>query len=92
MSKKVYANAQEALVGIEDNMTLMLGGFGLCGIPCQSQHLVKRKVVLNMNGRERFSHCIFCLWTPYQLPWLRTVLREVIAKLYRVVIRRALLP
>jgi 3-oxoacid CoA-transferase subunit A len=30
---KVVANAQEAIKGIEDNMTLMLGGFGLCGIP-----------------------------------------------------------
>lgn len=30
---KVVANAQEACKGIEDNMTLMLGGFGLCGIP-----------------------------------------------------------
>ena len=31
--KKVYRNAEEAIQGIEDNMTLMLGGFGLCGIP-----------------------------------------------------------
>lgn len=30
---KVVANAKEAIHGIEDNMTLMLGGFGLCGIP-----------------------------------------------------------
>ena len=30
---KVYPNAEEAIKGIEDNMTLMLGGFGLCGIP-----------------------------------------------------------
>ncbi|MEL6624788.1 MAG: CoA transferase subunit A [Bacteroidota bacterium] len=30
---KVVANAQEAIRGIEDDMTLMLGGFGLCGIP-----------------------------------------------------------
>ena len=30
---KVVANAQEATKGIEDGMTLMLGGFGLCGIP-----------------------------------------------------------
>lgn len=30
---KVVANAKEAIVGIEDKMTLMLGGFGLCGIP-----------------------------------------------------------
>ncbi len=30
---KIVANADEALRGLEDNMTLMLGGFGLCGIP-----------------------------------------------------------
>lgn len=30
---KVVKNAQEAIRGIEDGMTLMLGGFGLCGIP-----------------------------------------------------------
>src|SRR6201991_3755311 len=30
---KLVSNAEEAIKGIEDNMTLMLGGFGLCGIP-----------------------------------------------------------
>ena len=30
---KVINNVTEAVQGIEDNMTLMLGGFGLCGIP-----------------------------------------------------------
>ncbi len=30
---KVVENALEAIRGIESNMTLMLGGFGLCGIP-----------------------------------------------------------
>ena len=30
---KVVKNAVEAVRDIEDNMTLMLGGFGLCGIP-----------------------------------------------------------
>ncbi len=30
---KLVANATAAITGIEDNMTLMLGGFGLCGIP-----------------------------------------------------------
>lgn len=30
---KVVANADEAVKGIQDNMMLMLGGFGLCGIP-----------------------------------------------------------
>ncbi len=30
---KIVANAEEAIQGITDGMTLMLGGFGLCGIP-----------------------------------------------------------
>ena len=30
---KVVANAKEAVKDIQDNMTIMLGGFGLCGIP-----------------------------------------------------------
>ncbi len=30
---KVVNNAEEAIQGIEDGMTIMLGGFGLCGIP-----------------------------------------------------------
>lgn len=30
---KVVANVEEAVQGIESGMTLMLGGFGLCGIP-----------------------------------------------------------
>jgi 3-oxoacid CoA-transferase subunit A len=31
--QKVYANAEEAIKDINDGSTLMLGGFGLCGIP-----------------------------------------------------------
>lgn len=30
---KIVNDAFEAIQGIQDNMTLMLGGFGLCGIP-----------------------------------------------------------
>lgn len=33
MIRKTVANVTEALHGISDGMTLMLGGFGLCGIP-----------------------------------------------------------
>lgn len=33
MIRKVVANAQEAIEGLRDNMTVMFGGFGLCGIP-----------------------------------------------------------
>jgi 3-oxoacid CoA-transferase subunit A len=42
---KVVKNAEEACKGITDGMTLMVGGFGLCGIPenCISE-LVKMKV------------------------------------------------
>ena len=31
--KKVYKNADSAIFDIENNATIMLGGFGLCGIP-----------------------------------------------------------
>jgi 3-oxoacid CoA-transferase subunit A len=42
---KVVGNVSIALNGIEDNMTLMLGGFGLCGIPENSiSQLVKMGV------------------------------------------------
>ena len=42
---KVVANATEAAEGISDGMTLMLGGFGLCGIPeCSIAELVRRRV------------------------------------------------
>jgi len=42
---KVVKDVEEALLGIEDNMTLMIGGFGLCGIPENSiAHLVKKGV------------------------------------------------
>lgn len=42
---KVVKNAEEAIRGVEDNMTLMLGGFGLCGIPENSiAELVKSGV------------------------------------------------
>ena len=30
---KVVSGVEEACSGVEDGMTLMLGGFGLCGIP-----------------------------------------------------------
>ncbi len=33
MKHKVVANADEAIKGIKDGTVLMLGGFGLCGIP-----------------------------------------------------------
>ena len=43
INKKVHS-VQDALQGIEDNMTIMLGGFGLCGIPENSiAELVKKQ-------------------------------------------------
>lgn len=45
---KVYKTAEEALVGIEDGMTLMLGGFGLCGIPENSIAALVRKGTKNL--------------------------------------------
>lgn len=43
MINKTVKNVQEALEGIEDHMTIMLGGFGLSGIPENSiAELVKK--------------------------------------------------
>ncbi len=45
MIKKTVKNVAEALTGVENGMTLMLGGFGLCGIPENSiSELVKKEV------------------------------------------------
>jgi 3-oxoacid CoA-transferase subunit A len=45
MIKRKVNSVQEALQGITDNMTIMLGGFGLCGIPENSiAELVKMNV------------------------------------------------
>ena len=42
---KVVKNAEEAILGLQDGMTLAVGGFGLCGIPENSiTALVKSKV------------------------------------------------
>lgn len=45
---KVFKTANEALAGIEDGMTLMLGGFGLCGIPENSIAALVRKGTKNL--------------------------------------------
>ena len=58
---KVVRNVEIALEGISDNMTLMLGGFGLCGIPENSiSQLVKMGVknltcISNNAGVEDFG-------------------------------------
>ncbi len=45
---KVVANAAEACEGIESGMTLMLGGFGLCGIPENCINELVKKGVSNL--------------------------------------------
>ena len=42
---KVFANADAAILDINDNATIMLGGFGLCGIPENLIDALKRKGV-----------------------------------------------
>lgn len=43
MINKVVKNADEAIQDIQDGMTLMLGGFGLCGIPENTIEALVRK-------------------------------------------------
>lgn len=42
---KVFANADEALFDVADGSTIMLGGFGLCGIPENCIDALERKGV-----------------------------------------------
>ncbi|MEO6893723.1 MAG: CoA transferase subunit A [Ginsengibacter sp.] len=46
--KKVYTNADEALSDVADESTLMLGGFGLCGIPENCIAALVNKGVTNL--------------------------------------------
>lgn len=48
MINKVVANAQVALADIPDGAVLMLGGFGLCGIPENSINELLRKNIKNL--------------------------------------------
>lgn len=45
MINKVVANAEKAIQGIESGMTVMFGGFGLCGIPENAIHAVEKSGV-----------------------------------------------
>jgi len=47
--KKVFANADEAIFDIQDGATIMVGGFGLCGIPENLIAALVRKGVKNLN-------------------------------------------
>lgn len=50
---KIVNNAKEAIKGIEDGMTLMLGGFGLCGIP---ENSITALVEAGINGLTCISN------------------------------------
>ena len=50
---KVVANVEEATKGIKDDMTLMLGGFGLCGIP---ENCIAQLVKMNVKGLTCISN------------------------------------
>jgi 3-oxoacid CoA-transferase subunit A len=45
---KVYSSATDALDGIEDGASIMLGGFGLCGIPENAIQALKEKGVRDL--------------------------------------------
>ena len=48
MINRVVKNVDEAIADIKDGMTLMVGGFGLCGIPENSIAALVRKGVKNL--------------------------------------------
>jgi 3-oxoacid CoA-transferase subunit A len=48
MINKVVKNAEEGVKGIKDGMTLMLGGFGLCGIPENAITALKKEGVKDL--------------------------------------------
>ncbi len=45
---KVVANVNEAIAGISSDMTIMLGGFGLCGIPENCINALSQTEVTNL--------------------------------------------
>lgn len=53
MIRKTVINVDDALRGITDGMTLMVGGFGLCGIPENSIH---RLVEMGVTGLTCISN------------------------------------
>lgn len=50
---KVVKNVEEALEGLQSNMTLMLGGFGLCGIP---ENSIAQMTKMDLNGLTCISN------------------------------------
>lgn len=53
MINKKVANVTEAMQGVKDDMTFMLGGFGLCGIP---ENAINNLVKLNVKGLTCISN------------------------------------
>ena len=53
MINKKVDNVKEALLGVTNNMTFMLGGFGLCGIP---EGLINHMVKLGVTGLTAISN------------------------------------
>lgn len=53
MIKKTVNNVQEAMKGVHDGMTFMLGGFGLCGIP---ENAISELVRLNLKDLTCISN------------------------------------
>ena len=53
MINKQVANVREALDGVSNGMTLMLGGFGLCGIP---ENAISELVEMNVNNLTCISN------------------------------------
>ena len=49
-NSKVYENAQAALFDLRDGISLMSGGFGLCGIPENSIKEVRRQGIKNIHA------------------------------------------
>ena len=53
MINKKVENVQQALMGVESWMTLLLGGFGLCGIP---ENAIAELVAMNVNNLTCISN------------------------------------
>ncbi len=50
MNLKVYENAAAALFDLQDGISLMSGGFGLCGIPENSIKEIRRQRIKNIHA------------------------------------------
>ena len=53
MINKKVNNVQDALQGVKSGMTMLLGGFGLCGIP---ENAISELVALNVNNLTCISN------------------------------------